>query len=337
MKKIQKIEEFVKRYQEYYKNNEILDFYDFFELDRDVDFNELIDFIKNEKIRAFFHSDHSLFLSEQYRSDYLELVKKVTAIVANDFSNPRNRELYDAKLKDYNQKKRAKVLNEEQTKQSDEMSNNKSDKDKMNEAIKTQILKYGFNSSISALHDFLFNDYVLGFTTDNGTRNKIKNLGVQKIFGILEGYGTDEDKTNYSKLFVYYLTDLVNQDLKDNGDVYQILSCYIKACTETIFKYHQIPGREYQGLGAIQSFIKNGEVGKFTNNNNVRVLLSEKVNPSDGKILTYVYLTNFREYYPECEWDNLLRMSDNELGETLEMFLKSQMNLENNFHDGRGR
>lgn len=191
-----------------------------------------------------------------------------------------------------------------------------------NQALKGNILKYGFKRSNSAiLLAYRTNDF-RGFTRDSGIRNMVEQLGSDRIRDIIDWKYAEF--SNLDAIFLeksfHYLVQLINCDI----DLRKKMEYYIAACSANISKYRQ----SNQPFYAINSFISKGDFSAFTRNFNARKNLKENVSEFDGKFLTIAYLSSFHNFFSEYNYDYLLNLDNDGLTNELVSFLKKQMNIE---------
>lgn len=346
--KLSKILHYIGNYQKFCYKDDLLDYYQVFELSKDDSCKNLINKIKQNRLKVLFHPDLENYIPDEYRQDFMILSDSIRDM-ENVFSDHSSKERYDNELKK-NKKNAFKQSRYDESqenyyegsKKGKSNENNQSDnneqsfsavfvseaeKFQFDESVKFNIKKYGFDFTFDSIKSFVFNKRSAGFTREEGVRRFIEGLGQDKIYSILKEYGDNKEfsLTNLSSI-VYYFLSLLNGELRVKMD------SFISAVTETIFKYDNV-----QGERAVLSFLCFGYLDCFTNDNNARINLAFNVKKGDGRMLVVMYLAMYRNFVEKYNFENLFNLSNADLSKEFVSFLSEQLNLDKNSSSKYGR
>lgn len=294
--RLKQINHYINNYESN-KDSTILNYYSIFELTESNDINLIMESIKNKKLKILFHPDLLAYIKEQNKESF-KVLSNAVKDMENIFSNPKNKLMYDERLKKATIEKPKKIKNI-------------SDLDKLNDIVLTNIQKYGFKFTSEALDMIIRNETFKGITKTNDSRQKANVLGKKKIETILNFFTPKNiNGQNIEAKVINYFSYIMNQ----NPKLKEKLDTYINACFETASKYDI--GQVSYAINHVYNNSSNEEnLGKiytgFTNTNSSRQNLKELVNPKDIIILSRIYLNIYKNNkYPNAE---IYKMSNQQI------------------------
>ena len=278
-----------------YENNSFTNYYELFDLDRNMNINELNSEIKKKRLQVLFHPDQINFIPNNYHDLYNEMIDIVKETI-NTFSNESAKENYD------------KNLNEQSFKDNYAYANTAADEDKtedlteviLAEAVFTNSQKYGFENTMNSLINLVRNNYYNGFTRENGTRDNIKNLERNKLLSVIYGSSLEENELNMEQIIMNYMTDLIYKTPEYRKQVESLDMAAV-----TTFRKYDMNGNYGHTKVAVDNYCITGKDSYFTNDNNVRQNLRNNVDYRNAEFFIKCSLNNKRMHSPDFSYTSI--------------------------------
>lgn len=272
-----------------YDKNEFINYYELFNLDKNMNIDDLNSEIRKKRLQVLFHPDQISFIPETYHSKYYEMIDIVKESI-NTFSNRNAKEKYDRNLDEFISKK--DFADEEKTEDLTEVI--------LADAVIENSKKYGFESTMLALSDLIRSNHINGFTRQNGTREAIKGLDREKLLNVINSSSLEDTNLNIEQIVINYLTDLlykIPEYKKQIGLIEQ-------ACLTTYYKY-DLNNNQNQTKTALDNYCINGNVKYFTNDNKVREYLERLGDRENADFYVKCSLNHQRKEYPEFSYTSI--------------------------------
>ena len=237
-----------------------INFYELFEINKNMSLAEINRDIKNKRIRIIFHPDQVAFIPDEYKKTFQKISDSITDLI-DVFSSEKNKEKYDSKLSKSTARKN-------ETKTAQEIRD-------FENAIIITAQKHGWKHMIEAISKAIHNDFY-GFTRNGNARNIVKSLGANKIKSIILDSSIfeldNEYRINEEQMIANYLSDMFfnNQILEKQALALQY------AIEQTFNKYGNL-----QVYKAINKYATIGDPYGITGDGNARNELRYHVRPQD--------------------------------------------------------
>lgn len=275
--KLEQVLEILKKYE----NNSFTNYYELFDLDKNMNIDELNSEIRKKRLQVLFHPDQINFIPTQYHSLYNEVIDVVKDTI-NTFSNEKAKDDYDKKLDKH-------IYNEDITEDLTEVI--------LADAIFFNSQKYGFENTMASLTGLVRNNNYNGFTRDNGVRSNIKNLDRNKLLSVIYNSSLEEENLNIEQIIMNYMTDLIYKTPEYRKKVEAL-----DIATSVTFRKYDMNGYRGHTNTAVNSYCISGKDSHFTNDNNARVNLRKNVNYKDADFFIKCSLNNKRIDSPEFSY-----------------------------------
>ena len=275
-KRIDKILEYLNKYNRYAKNKEVINYYKLFNIAKNKDITEIQKEIK--KLRILFHPDNLLYIPDKYQNDFSE-ISKLIIDMQSCFSSHESRKNYDDILEEFlencNDVEYVLELNA----------------DKLNYAVVENIKKCGFLSTFISLGCLLNTGKVSNFTKVNKVKQIISELGRGKVIAVLKNYDFSKE-LGVKKIIINYFVELV----KNDKELFNKFNCYLNACYTTLAMYG-----ENHAYCAIRNLYGSNLYEGFVEVNGSRKKLRDNVLSSDVIILMFIYFEYFNSEFKNSD------------------------------------
>ena len=281
-----------------YDNNDFVNYYELFDLDRNMNIDELNSEIRKKRLQVLFHPDQISFIPEEYHSKYLIIIDVIKDVI-DTFSSVRKREIYDNLLINAIRKKQFRNRSSENNQYQEDKTE---DLDEVNlaSAVIANSKKYGFEMTMNALIHLVTNNETRGFTRDGGVRDIIKNIDRNKLINIINSSSIEDSSVTIEQIIMNYLTDL----LYKVPEFKQQIGLIEQACAATYLKY-DMNGYHNQTLNALNNYCDDGLVHGFTNVNNVRNYLDQNADKKNAEFYIKCALNNERKINLDYSYDSI--------------------------------
>ena len=287
-----------------------LDFYQLFDIDRNMNLMEINKDIKNKKIRAMFHPDHveSVDIPPEYSDIYKVIVNSIPDLV-NAFSTKENRKKYDQDLEI------AKKKQERNSDDSETIIISRDDIKTFDQVLIKNSIKYDWEHVINAIATLMNNNDPTGFTREENGRNFIRELGVAKVRDIVFPSSYKDLNNNVQldsrQIAMNYISDLFqkNDYLKNQANTVK------KAIAATVTRYDVVQAKE-----AIKKYANEYNPCGITSNMNARGELRAYVNPKDVAFIIKAINNQDRFLSPSNYYFNTERQSTDY---NIDLFIKN--------------
>lgn len=305
-------------------------YYDVLGLDPSTDLGTIKNTI-NRKYKIYFHPDQGAYIPTEYK-DAFNYLRDLQTEMDNVFSTEESKRNYDQTL--YQQKDEFEDtvdLNEDTMDLQEEMEKysyvamTEEDEDIIS-ALKTTASKYNWNYATKALAQAMSYNNFQAFTRDNGARDKISNIGIDKLNKtIARRLNQDElDSISLEQGVFDYITYAYHNDRTLANEI----NGFEYACQET---YNKVINMGYgndsamqQVAGAVGKIMRNSEYDSemlsdidfklFTRDNGARDTLKSSVQRrSDVEFFMRIYLNGKRHENPLYAYDNLSKCDSNQI------------------------
>lgn len=305
----ERLEEVLKILSRYKENQEVVDYYNLFDFNKNATLDEIKSQIKSMRLQVLFHPDQINYIPEQHRNEYLKMIELSTDAI-NAFDNERSKEMYDNKLKSvqkfnnnnssYHNTSENYTYNNDKTEDLEEVY--------LMDAIIINSQKYGFDYTKEALREVIEKNYFGSFTRTNNAREIVTQLGNTKILEIITRPSLNETLFNLDQILMNYFSAIMykNPVLKKQVD------CIEQACVKTIYKYDML-GNFGQTSNALLNYIQSGNARGFTNTDNARSNLINNVKFEDTLFITRCLLNSKRHENEYFSYDNIKNMNASEI------------------------
>ena len=274
-----------------------IDFYQLFQIDRNMNLMEINKDIKNKRIRVMFHPDQIGVIPDEYKATFEKICNSIPDLV-NVFSTRENRDKYDASLVKANSMESDETIMDKPEVKAEDRQN-------FENAIIVTASKYGWKHIVNALSKVINKGQFNGFTRDNSARDIVEQIGPDVIKEIvLESSYTDVDdyfRMNMEQVIANYISDL----FKNNQIMARRVDALKNAIDQTMYKYNH-----NQVYSAMTKYAQTGNADSVTSTNNARRDLTYFVKPDDvQEMLIFINNQDRREdtpsYYINAKDQNL--------------------------------
>lgn len=341
-----------------YDNSKFVNYYELFNLDKNMSIDELNNIIRKNRLQVLFHPDQIHFIPEEYHSKYLEVVEIVKNVI-DTFSSYRNKEKYDSDLKEfltnnksnnfnnkagndasssyrsnssYNQSYSSRTSEANQNKSNEYQEDKTEDLDEIAlvEAIVLNSKKYGLDFTMKSLIDLIVINSVKGFTRDNGVREMVSSIPKDKILSIINESSLEDQDLTVKQVVMNYMTDLMYKV----PEYKQQIGLIEQACAATFYKY-DMNGYHNQTRNALFNYCVTGQVNLFTNDGNVRKYLAERGDIKNAEFYVKCALNKERKVNVNYSYNSVMANGGNFTDMYVKMLNnKNYNNSSNKYDDG---
>lgn len=275
-KKLNDILLILNKYINNYYNCDFIDYYGLFEIDRNSDLDEINNRIN--KLKRKLHSDLTMYLPENFRSYYTELLLEFSEF-EKIFTNQILKNKYDDEL--------LKVESDSKEfsfKEDDDIT--EFEFDSVLNAIKATTMKHGFNFTFSSIENTFLKESRCKWETrfSRGTRENISEIGLKRFKEIIRKFSRNASSLQEN------IIDWFSYLYKHDEEINSLIVPLEKACYFTLAKY----GKENLQY-ALQKYYNNDDAAGFTRVNESRKQLRERVKSEELPLYIAIYLNSFKE------------------------------------------
>lgn len=289
MSKMENILRYVDNYKKY-GNDKFYNYYEIFELSRDDSIEKLNKSAKG--LKKMFHPDGIGYVPNEIKTCYSKIFD-IILNMENDFRDNVRKSRYDSNLDKF-------IKEEEILKLKDTFEGNVK---LFNFAISENIVKHGFLFTFVAIKELVWNNWYNGFTKEFSVRDKIVELGKDKVIDILKTFKKYE-KAQFEEVVINYFTELVRQDER----LLNKLKFYVRGMEETLRKYD----RNYV-YSAIKRLGSRKNYNDFSNNMNARTNMEQNVNYRDYLVLILIYFEYFKDKDGSLGYREVMNMNEEQV------------------------
>ena len=260
-----------------------IDFYQLFELDKEMNLMELKKDIKNKRIRVMFHPDQLGIVPDEYKATFQKICDSIPEL-DNVFYSKENRSKYDQELEAAKEKADETIQEEPET-----VEITSEDKSKLEQAIIQTANKYGWEHMVKSLVEVILNNNAVRFTRDGNARDMINELGQEKIRDIVLSASYNDIDANADlsaeQIAANYITEIfrTNQVLRTSADA------LTEALDQTATKYSWS-----HAYVAMKNYVELDDPNWITGKENARKNLVTYVNPRDVRAMLMFINNGFR-------------------------------------------
>lgn len=281
--------------QNYIKQKEVhedyIDYYEMFNLDKNITAEEFEKKVKEEKLKAIFHEDQEQYVEDIYKPTFNECSREFNNML-DIFTTEYKRIEYDKMLKEKKNTRKTDVYEIDE-------------KQVLEDAITITIQKHGFYNGYLALQYALRGDFS-HVSRDNGNRLVLEHIGKERLREIVTEERENIIERNGDNIVSEYLYKLINKSpLKEQADT------FYDVCKETI-KEKQINPNTSTLEEAIESYEEYNYPSLFSNRNNARdkFLQTSGITNKDVWILMCVKIHNeYGQKRDDCLFCNIANNS----------------------------
>lgn len=218
-----------------------IDFYQLFEIDKNMNLMEINKDIKNKRIRALFHLDQIGVVPEEYKGVFQKISNSIPDLV-NAFSTRENRSKYDSNLTS------SKTLDEELEKKSIIIT--AKDKNNLEYSVIQTAIKYGWKHIVDAIVEFINNNSASRFTRTGDARDIITQLGADKVREIVMSSSYNDIDNNVNLTIQQVVANYISEMFQTNQFLRQQADAITAAIVNTMDKYN--PSQAYSQESGFQ-------------------------------------------------------------------------------------
>lgn len=297
--------------QNYMKQKEThedyIDYYELFNLDKNITPEEFTKKIKNEKLHRIFHSDQENFVENIFKPTFKEC--------SREFNN-----MLDIFTTEYKKSKYDQMLKEKQT--PTKIDEQEIDEKKiLEDAIIMTTQKHGFNNGYLALQYALRGDFS-HISRDNGNRMALETIGKNRLREIVASERENIMERNGDNLVADYFHKLISkQPLKQQADT------FYKLCMETVKEKNENPSSSSLE-NALTAYQEYNYPSAFSNRNNIRDEFLQGTNISNNDVWLLINIKIHNEYgqkQEECLFSNITKKSNEDQNRIFSEIIKKEV------------
>lgn len=280
------------------EHSDYIDYYELYDLDRNMSVSELKNEIKEKKLRILFHPDQVSsiegYFKEAFKENSIEVLKMI-----NILSDQNLRDRYDSELEEF----KKKTYEDKDKHQSSEYATVEYNEKDLEIAMETTIYKQGFYNGYYALNMAIRDNYNY-VTRENGARERVRKLGSDSIKRILY----DKRKVIMEDQSLNCIMDYYNDIINKTG-LSERANSFYSMCLGTALIYDTVNDLGQLSF-ALGKFIDQNDSSAFFNyDNRKQDFQDSNINSYDAWILMMAKIHSKREENEDYSFANMSEKS----------------------------